>query len=385
MKVLFTSLREKSHFLPMVPFIGALQDRGHEVAVAAPPEFAERVAATGSEFLPFGHPGDAGLTPIWQRLRNVPAGDRMGTVVSEIFADACAVAALPDLLQTVARWQPNIVVRESTEFAGLIAAEKLQVPHARVAIYGQHTERLVQKLAASPVDRHARGVGLPADPSAERISREVQLTLFPPSFEEITPVSPVHRFRLERNEVAPPLPDWWSGQQGPFVYVTLGMVTGGFDDLKRAYRATIDAVSTLPVRALLTIGMDLPLDVLGELPPNVHVERFVPQNDVLPHAAAVVCHGGSGTVLGALAIGAPMIVTPMFADQPYNAARVEALGAGVALPTGVPNPDALKAAITRVTTEPSFRAGAQRMAQEFATLPTLDDAAQVIERLAMRL
>lgn len=309
----------------------------------------------------------------------------MGTVVSEIFADACAVAALPDLLQTVARWQPNIVVRESTEFAGLIAAEKLQVPHARVAIYGQHTERLVQKLAASPVDRHARGVGLPADPGAERISREVQLTLFPPSFEEITPVSPVHRFRLERNEVAPPLPDWWSGQQGPFVYVTLGMVTGGFDDLKRAYRATIDAVSTLPVRALLTIGMDLPLDVLGELPPNVHVERFVPQNDVLPHAAAVVCHGGSGTVLGALAIGAPMIVTPMFADQPYNAARVEALGAGVALPTGVPNPDALKAAITRVTTEPSFRAGAQRMAQEFATLPTLDDAAQVIERLAMRL
>jgi hypothetical protein len=31
---------------------------------------------------------------------------------------------------------------------------------------------------------------------------------------------------------------------------------------------------------------------------RVHVERWVPQEDVLGHADAGVCHGGSGTMLG---------------------------------------------------------------------------------------
>jgi MGT family glycosyltransferase len=211
----------------------------------------------------------------------------------------------------------------------------------------------------------------------------VALTLFPPTFEAVQPISPLHRFRLERSKAAPPLPNWWPDRQGPFVYVTLGMVTGGFDVLRAAYRATLDALATLPIRALLTIGMDLPLEVLGKLPANVHVERFVPQDDVIPHAAAVLCHGGSGTVLGALAAGTPLVITPMFADQPYNASRVAALGAGLTLPTGIPNPQALSSALTRVTTEAEFRIAAQKTAREIAALPSLDDAAQVIERRAL--
>jgi UDP:flavonoid glycosyltransferase YjiC (YdhE family) len=105
---------------------------------------------------------------------------------------------------------------------------------------------------------------------------------------------------------------------------------------------------------------------------------------VIPHAAAVLCHGGSGTVLGALAAGTPLVVAPMFADQPYNAACVAAIGAGLAVPTGVRNAEALRAALARVISEESFRASAQRMAREIAALPTVDDAALEIERLARR-
>ena len=41
--------------------------------------------------------------------------------------------------------------------------------------------------------------------------------------------------------------------------------------------------------------------------------------EVLPHARVLVCHGESGTTLGALAAGVPLVVTPLFADQPHNA------------------------------------------------------------------
>ena len=119
------------------------------------------------------------------------------------------------------------------------------------------------------------------------------------------------------------------------------------------------------------------------MPANVHVERFVPQDDVLPHAQAVLCHGGSGTVLGALAAGVPLVVVPMFADQPYNAERVAAAGAGLAIPQQEAGPENVRQALMRVLGEDSFRASAQNIASEMGALPPVEDAGLALERLAV--
>ena len=58
------------------------------------------------------------------------------------------------------------------------------------------------------------------------------------------------------------------------------------------------------------------------------VRQFIPQHEVLPWCQAVVCHGGSGTVLGALAHGLPVLVAPQGADQWSNAQLVAGAGAG---------------------------------------------------------
>ena len=65
-----------------------------------------------------------------------------------------------------------------------------------------------------------------------------------------------------------------------------------------------------------------------EAPSHIRIEQWVPQADVLARAAAVVCHGGAGSTLGALAAGLPLVVVPLFADQPLNASRVAAAGRG---------------------------------------------------------
>jgi MGT family glycosyltransferase len=152
--------------------------------------------------------------------------------------------------------------------------------------------------------------------------------------------------------------------------------------LQAAYRVALDAIAGLPVRALLTIGSSLPMETLGAIPSNVHVERFVPQDDVLPHAAAVLCHGGSGTTIGALAAGVPTVVTPIFADQPHNAARITAIGAGLGMPLRV-GVEALRDALSRVLEDPSFRNAAQDVAREIAALPSIDDAAGDVARLVL--
>jgi UDP:flavonoid glycosyltransferase YjiC (YdhE family) len=300
-------------------------------------------------------------------------------VIAEIFAGACAKVALPGLLASMERWRPAIVVRESQEYAAVVAAEKLGVPHARVAITARNAEAHVLSLAAPAVDALGVGLGLSPDPAGDRIRHEATLSMFPASF-ELPGSSRTLRFRAPRKS-AGPLPDWWGAQTGPFVYATLGTVTGNMENRRSAYRVMLDALSGLPIRVLLTIGADLPLEALGDVAANVHVERFISQDDVLPHAAAVVCHGGSGTVLGTLAAGVPMVVAPLFADQPFNAERVAVTGAGLAVASPA-SPTEIRAALSRVLDEGSFEAAARRMAEEIAALPLVDEAGLELEKLA---
>ena len=85
------------------------------------------------------------------------------------------------------------------------------------------------------------------------------------------------------------------------------------------------ALTSLPVRVLVTLGPALDPSGFFKAPDNVRLEKFVPHRAVLPHAAAVVSQFGLGTVMKALAHGVPLVCIPLVGDQPENAARVQAL------------------------------------------------------------
>jgi UDP:flavonoid glycosyltransferase YjiC (YdhE family) len=384
-RVLFSSTRGTGHLHPLLPYAKALVAKGHEVLVAAPPDLREAVLGAGLEHASFGHPGDEGLAPLWARLRSTPAEEQAAFFIREIFAGANPRAALPGLLETIRAWQPRLIVRDSAELAAVVAAEVAGVPHVRVAVHGRLMEEQFCSLAAAPVDTLRVAAALAADDGAS-LRAEPIFTAFPESFEgpASNGASPAAH-RVGPGAAAPPSPgSGWQpdGDGPPLVYITFGTVATTVPEALVLYQTAIAAVADLPVRALLTTGRGFEVGRLGAIPANLQVEAWVPQAEVFPHTAVLVCHGGSGTVLGGLAAGIPQVVVPLGADQPHNARCMAAIGAGLALT----NPDAatLRAAIQRVLDDAGFRRVARAVSAEMAALPGIDDAVRALLELATR-
>lgn len=197
-------------------------------------------------------------------------------------------------------------------------------------------------------------VGLDADPGLSRLYKYPVLSPFPPSLQSpmarVVPtrvaVQPARAATLR--EPAPPT--WWGDlpprEQQPHLYVTLGTVsdpTGGGSLL----RAIVAGLADADVQVIITTGRLDPAD-LGVLPSNVHVERYIPQAWLWPDCDAIVFHGGSGTLQGALDYGLPMVVIPGRADQPDNADGLAAAGAALVLGTEQVSPENVRNAIERV-------------------------------------
>jgi UDP:flavonoid glycosyltransferase YjiC (YdhE family) len=389
MRALFTSTRGAGHFNPMVPFARAFERAGHEVMFAGPPDLEGSVEAAGFRFWPLDPPPEDELGAIWARVPELPPEEANEVVVGDIFGRLNTTAHLPRMRVAFDEWGPDVVLRESNEYSGALVAEQRGIPHARIAIGLMSTEDMGLGIAAPAVDAVRRAEGLPPDPKGDALRGSPYLSVFPRTLDEGEQPDD-HRFRDPAwEEPAKELPDWWPGrEEEPLVYVTFGSVAGSFPQALPAYGVVLSAVAGLPVRVLLTVGRDLDVDALPDVPGNVHVESWVPQQDVLAHASAAVVHGGSGSTLGALSAGVPLVVVPLFADQPQNARRVAEVGAGLAVE---PNRDdipatiaPLRAAIETVLSEPSYDERADALAAELRAEPPVGEAVDLLQRLGRR-
>jgi UDP:flavonoid glycosyltransferase YjiC (YdhE family) len=383
MRVLFTTTGGAGHVGPLLPFARALHRDGHDILVAVRRSTVATVVAAG---LPVWEVDDAPAEPraaAFAPALGLETDAANALVVGEIFAGFDAPAALPGIEAAIERWQPDLLVHEMCEFAGPVAAERAGVPCARVGIGLEWTADRFLRSAAPAVDRMRTSVGLAPDPDFRRWTDTPAFSLAPAGLEDPSVPGPGHvrRYR-DDEEPAATLPDWWPGQDGPLVYVTFGSVAPAMPFFPGVFRGALDALADLPVRVLMTIGRVRDPAELGPLPANAHVEGWVRQADVEPHAAAIVCHGGFGTVRAGLAAGVPLVVVPLFADQPYNGRRVAALGAGETLGGGPAAVAGLRRAVERVLDDATYAAAAARIAAENRALPPAEQAVEELRTLA---
>jgi len=389
-RILFSSTGNDGHFGPLVPFARACVAAGHEVRVAAPESYTASVARTGLDHEPFPDPPPEVIGPVVAKLMTLPVQEADALVIREVFGRIDAQAALPSVLEIVERWRPDVILREPAEIAALAAAERSGVPHVQVCMGMHETACRLAESMADPLDELGELVGLGDGLLAKAPATEDVLSLVPELLDYAAGGAPpgtgrVRRFHQPTGTATEPRPLEWGDPDLPLIYVTFGSVTGSIPPFKGVFAEALDALADLNACILMTTGRGFDPETLGALPANAQVRQWVPQEQVLAHAAAMLGHGGFGTTIGGLAAGVPQVVTPLFTfDQVVNGNRVAAVGAGLTTDQQPGNVARGAADLPRLLTSTSYAESARRVAAALSELPPPSEVVPVLVELARR-
>lgn len=384
------------------PEVGAarrLVERGHRVTVLAEDSMRDEVAASGATFRPWvDAPNRASRRPDDDHLRDWECSTpiQLFKRVLDVQFVGPAPAYARDLLAAVADDRPDLVVSSFFALGAMVGAEAAGLPfdvlspntylfpadgmppvglglrpaagplgRGRDRLLGSYTGRLWDK-GVPRLNELRASYGLAPLGSffdqVHRARRELVLTSAAFDFPATLPAN-VRYVGAVLDD-----PSWTSGTwprppgDDPLVLVALSST---FQDQAACIQRIVDGLATLPVRGLVTTGPALSPDAVTA-PPNVVVVAAAPHAEVLAEAAAVVTHGGHGTVVRALAAGVPLVVMPHGRDQADNAVRVSERGAGLTL-RRTAQPAKVAAAVGRLLAEPSFRRSAEHLGEAIRT------------------
>jgi vancomycin aglycone glucosyltransferase len=379
MRVLLSTYGGRGDVEPLAGLAVQLRALGAEVRVCAPPDCAERLAEVGVPLVPVGPPVRQlvhGATP--SSAADVPR--LVAELIAEQFDKLPAAAEGCDALVATGLF-PVTASAQSV-------AEKLGIRYVFAAycpIFLPSPHRPPQPLPGRP---------LPPDVTDNRVLNDLDIqnynALYGPALNTnrasigLPPVDNVRDHVITGHPwlAADPIlgpwqesPDLDVVQTGawilpderplpagleafldagtPPVYVGFGSMRAPTD----VARVAIEAIRAQGRRALLARGWaDLALI-------DDHDDCFavgeVNQQQLFGRVAAVVHHGGAGTTTTAARAGAPQVVVPQMADQPYFAGRVAELGIGTAHDGPTPTTESLSAALrTTLTLETRARAAA---------------------------
>lgn len=371
MRILFTFAGGSGHLEPLVPIARAAEAAGHTVAFAGRPWMTPVVETLG--FPAFAAGSDVGLAPERRPLAAVDL-ERDMRAVGPGFGRRIARERAADLLPLCAEWRPDLLVCEELDFGAMVAAERLALRHATVLVIAAGSF-VRPEFVAAPLNEVRAEHGLSPDPALAMPSRHLVLSPFPPSYRD--PAFPLpataHSLRLRTRH--PPR----RSSPSPTIHFTLGTIYNA--ESGDLFQRVLAGLRELPANLVVTVGRDVDPAELGPQPARVRIERYVPQAELLPGCQLVVSHGGSGTVTHALAHGLPMVLTPMGADQPQNAARCESLGVARVLDAMTVTPSAVREAALQVWEDASYRRNAERIRDEIDALPGPEHALPLLEGL----
>ncbi len=393
-----------------------LLERGHQVHVLGDPTIAQRAEALGCTFAPWQRaPHRSSLDPAedlfrdWE-LSNPVAGIRN---FRDRFMAGPAGEFASETLDEIATVRPDALLADGMILGAMLAGEVARVPVAALmpniwmipvpggpavgpgfaparSALGRTRDAVVRAFATRMFDG-----GLPALNAARAtyglaplrsfwqqvLDLDRVLVLSSAAFDvaasavpgNVRYVGPI----LDDPQWADPwTPPWPADADAPLILVGF---TSNYQGQEPQLRRVVEALSALPVRAVVTLGQMLEADAVTSTD-NVAVVRSAPHADLLAEASAVVTHCGHGTTLKSLAAGVPMVCMPMGRDQNDTAARVVHHGAGLRLrPTA--STARIQAAVRAVLDDERFRDNAARLAAAIADEQRAIDVVSEIEGL----
>jgi UDP:flavonoid glycosyltransferase YjiC (YdhE family) len=394
MRALFTVQPSTGHLHPIVPVARALADAGHEVAICSSPSFNEEVEAFGLTHIPAGLDWITSDHSTWGAFPPMPApGPEFAAFVVTVFADVTTRAMVPDLLAVADDWQPDLIVRESMEYGGCIAAESLGIPHASIAGNGYSAiddERVHyfpgnRARVAEPMARHRKEFGLAPDPENLMPYRHRHLAFTPPAWDGEDAPRPANIAYLRHEnatKAGASVPQWFTElPKRATVLVSLGTV---FNSTPGVLEAIIDGVALLDANVVVAIGPDQETARFGDVPSNVRLEHYVPQAEILPSCDLFVTHAGFNSVKESLISGVPMVAVPITADQPYCAERSAVLGVARVIGPEQRSPGAINEAAADVLEAKQYHENAEAFRDQMLALPGRNAVVALLEELTIK-
>lgn len=418
-RILVASLPFAGHVGPLSALAGELVRRGHQVVAYTGAKYEQRYVDAGASWLPWTKAtdfDDADLAATFPEIGNGKGmrGDRanieyvlFGTSAGQV-ADVLAAAPF------------DLIVTDQTAFGVAVAAEKLGMPWATVAVtplsllskdapqigspfrpsagpVGRARDALLRGLTGVIYRRYVdprlnkirASAGLGPVPVSGRLfdtlySPHLVLAQGVPGLDYLRGDLPSHvqyvgRLAAAATGVPAPLPDWWGDlDDAPtVVHVTQGTLDTDLNDLLKPALAGLAAESALVV---CTTGGASPSE-LGTLPANARVAPFLPHDKLLPLVDVMVTNGGWGGVLAAVQAGVPLVVAGASLDKPEVARRVAWSGAGVNLSTGQPSATKVRDGVRTVLGQPEMRARARSLGAALTAAGGVTRGADLVEAL----
>jgi UDP-glucoronosyl/UDP-glucosyl transferase len=286
-----------------------------------------------------------------------------------------------DIVKVLEQWEPDCVLRDSTELGGYVAAECLGVPYGTVDI--APLSPCAQLGALQELNRLRAEFDLLQVDDPWHAVRPFRVGLVPDVFypEKLRwPGAHYYRPSTADERADQELDAGFSRSEGEglLVLVSLGMNAPRFDPrVSTVLNAIIEALGALPVTGVVAIGSDRDPDQWdGARAANVHLESFVPQRAMLRSCDLFITHAGFNGVREAFSAGVPMVALPLFGDHPASATRLAYLGLAVELDIASVSAEAVRTAVATVLDDPSYRARARDMRHRMRALPPLDRMAE---------
>jgi UDP:flavonoid glycosyltransferase YjiC (YdhE family) len=359
------------HFLPMVPLARQIEREGHDLAFSVSNDLAAVVASAG-----FTVAAVDGLTHEWMLSEGNRRGPTREALVrkerwrhgTSMFTSR-AEAFVEPLIDIVDRWQPDVIVHEPAEFAAAIAGTVRGLPHVTHS-WGALRETQWGQLRAELMEPVWGRFGLV--PLAHGGDYEyLYFDICPPSLRSpaLDGIPTARPLRPDAPGPAAKPPDWMAGlPEDRTLYVTMGTMPVN-NTQTTLLCMLVEGLARHDVNVIVTVGNNNDPEELGPQPPNVRVERYVPQEDVLPFVTAVICHGGSGTMFGALRHGLPLLMIPLGADQFQNAAACTKAGVGRAVDVETLTADLVTSEAAVLLDDPSYRHRSEAVRNEITAMP----------------
>jgi MGT family glycosyltransferase len=391
----------RSHLFPLTPILDELHCRGHQIVLRTLASQVALMAARGFDASPISPQIEAIEHDDWS-ARNPLQSVRQN---AQVFC-ARAEHDAPDLEQAIADTDPDALLVDVNSWGGLMAAEAWGGPWSVFCPYplalrsndappfgpgfrpargplGRMRDRVVRPLVFGTVERQVRpalngiraSLGLAPVASVEEWFARAPLLLYMTAepFEYPRHDWPENVVMIGPCAWDPPSdpPGWLEQIRQPVVLVN---TSTEFQDDGRLVQVALEALAEEPLTVVATLPAGDPSAL--RIPPNAHVERFIPHGIVLERAACAVTHGGMGSTQKALAHGVPVCAVPFGRDQLEVARRVEVARAGTRLPASRLNPDRLRVKIREAMT---CTEGAGRIAAAYAATGGAAAAADAFE------